>query len=46
LIIDSLCVVSFRYDQKETEHNEYQLSKGNNTMTINDQKETGEKDYQ
>ena len=45
-------------DQKETEHKEYQLSKGNrtqrlsltkrkqNTKTINDQKETEHKDYQ
>jgi uncharacterized FAD-dependent dehydrogenase len=44
--------------QKEIEHKEYQLSKGNrtqrlpltkrkqNTKTINDQKETEHKDYQ
>ena len=45
-------------DQKETEHKEYQWSKGNrterlsmikrkkNTKTINDQKETEHKNYQ
>jgi 23S rRNA maturation mini-RNase III len=45
-------------DQKETEHKEYQLSKGNraqglsmikrkqNTKTINDQTETEHKEYQ
>ena len=45
-------------DQKETEHKDYQWSKGNktqrlsmikrklNTQTINDQKETEHKDYQ
>ena len=45
-------------DQKETEHKDYQWSKGNrtqrlpmvkrkqNTKTINDQKETEHKDYQ
>jgi hypothetical protein len=45
-------------DQNETEHKDYQLSKGNkthrlsmikmkqNTKTINDQKETEQKDYQ
>jgi 23S rRNA maturation mini-RNase III len=45
-------------DQKETEHKDYQRTKGNktqkismikrkqNTKTINDQKETEHKDYQ
>ena len=33
-------------NQKETEHKDYQWSKGNRIQTINDQKEREQKDYQ
>jgi hypothetical protein len=58
LIVFVFCFLLIIDDQKETEHKDYQWSKGNrtqrlsmikrkqNTKTINDQKETEHKDYQ